>query len=372
MIQTMTTAGPPIARRDVIITLAMGALTLVLVGWLQETKAEVRLPADPVPAFAALVYVAPLLWRRRYPLLAAGGTLAGLALHLLVFGDMTRCGAAIPELFFEAFAIATLLEGRLAALGLGVLAVSSVVMISQDTTARWGGLSIVLPGIAIVAAIGRVVRSRSQLVERLGDRNAELREARETNAALEVATDRVRLSAELDDLLRFRLADLAQLAEAGGGGDAPGTLRRIETESRATLEQMREVVGILRGDEAPGTEPQPTLTHLDALLLRAKGEQAKLRVTGTPRVLPPGLELSAYRVVEHLLAAMEDAPGVEVVLDFGDAALEVTVTGPARRRSEAAFERARERVTLQRGTLSTSSEDGRTRARAAFPVLVPA
>jgi hypothetical protein len=43
-------------------------------------------------------------------------------------------------------------------------------------------------------------------------------------------------------------------------------------------------------------EPQPTLTHLEALLARAKGTDARLTVEGSPRVLPPGIELSAYVV----------------------------------------------------------------------------
>ena len=53
---------------------------------------------------------------------------------------------------------------------------------------------------------------------------------------------------------------------------ATATLVDIERESRRTLDEMRALVGVLRDDapEAP-TEPQPTLTHLDALLVRAKG-----------------------------------------------------------------------------------------------------
>ncbi len=373
MIQTMTRPGPPIARRDIIIALLFAIGSVAMAGWLQDgAKAGTLASPDAVAGFAALLYAVPVLWRRRYPLLAAAATLVGFAIHVVAFGSLTRCGVAIPELFVEAFTIAALLDGRTAALGLVLPLGSSVVMLSSDTSAGWGGLTVAVPGILAVAGIGRVVRSRSRLVEQLGQHNAELREAREANAKLEVATDRVRLSAELDELLRTRLAELARLADAGADADAPAALRRIETQSRATLDQMRTVVGVLRGDEAPGTEPQPTLTHLDALLLRAKGNDAQLHVTGNPRVLPAGLELSAYRVVEHLLAATEDAPGVEVGVDFGTEALEVTVSGPSRRRSEAAIERARERVSLQRGTLDASARDGRTSVHVAFPVLVPA
>jgi hypothetical protein len=214
------------------------------------------------------------------------------------------------------------------------------------------------------------------MVTRLRERNAELRAQRETNARLEVESDRVRLSGELDELLRTRLAELTQLAEAGARDEDAGlALARIEAESRATLEQMRSVVGLLRDGDVASTEPQPTLAHLEALLLHEKGTEAQLTVTGEPRVLPAGLELSAYRVVEHLLGATGDEPGVQVHVDFGADALEVTVVGPARnsrRRSEAAWDRARERLALHHGSLNSEVVGGRARATAALPVLVAA
>ena len=66
------------------------------------------------------------------------------------------------------------------------------------------------------------------------------------------------------------------------------------------------------------------------------------------------MELSAYRIVEQLLDALEDAPDVEVRVRFGDDALELAVSGPARRAPKAAIERARERVQLHHGTLEAT------------------
>ena len=185
----------------------------------------------------------------------------------------------------------------------------------------------------------------------------------------------MRLSAELDGLLRTRLSELTQLAEAGARDDAAGALATIEAESRATLDQMRTVVGLLRDGEAAGTEPQPTLAHLDALLLSEKGSDAHLTVAGEPRVLPVGLELSAYRVVEHLLGATSDDADVRVHVDFRPDALEMTVTGPAngsRRQAETALDRARERLALHHGSLRSETIAGHTRVTAALPVLATA
>jgi hypothetical protein len=91
-------------------------------------------------------------------------------------------------------------------------------------------------------------------------------------------------------------------------------------------------------------------------------------------VLPAGVELSAYRIVEHLLSALDDAPGVEVGVRFGEDALEIRVAGPAGRRGDvgAALGRARERAQLHRGTLDAHTRGGRAEAIALLPVAASA
>lgn len=377
MITFMHTGGPRIARRDVAITFLFAILGVIAIGWGQDGRHGGFAPADPLMGFLILLAVIPVLWRRQAPLIAAAGTLIGTAIHVAAYGTIGRCGLLLPLLFVEAFAVAAWLDRREAFLGLAIVLGAGVVCLSSDSSAGWSGLTISVPVTLAVWSIGRVVRSRAGMVARLRERNAELRDQRETNARLEVESDRVHLSAELDDLLRTRLSELTQLAEAGARDDedAGPALARIEIESRATLEQMRSVVGLLRDGDTAGTEPQPTLAHLDALLLNAKGIGAGLTVTGEPRVLPAGVELSAYRVVEHLLSATGDAPGVQVHVDFGAVALQMTVSGPARgsrRRTEAALDRARERLALHHGSLESEIAGGRTRATAALPVLVTA
>jgi hypothetical protein len=230
--------------------------------------------------------------------------------------------------------------------------------------------------VAVTWGVGRIARSRRQLAESLEARTGELREARDERARLEVATERARLSQELDELLQRRLAGLARLAGEGprGGSDgATAALVEIEQEGRRTLDEMRAVVGVLRHDELlPATAPQPTLTNLEALLVRAKGADARLSVEGSPLVLPPAVELSAYRIVEQLLDALDDAPGVRVKVRFADDALELEVSGPARRRAKASIERARERARVQRGTLEATVHGGRAEAVVSLPVLAGA
>ncbi len=371
----MFAPGPPVARRDILIAALFAAVAVPLIGFMQHTGYGGSPAHDTAAGLLILLAVIPMLWRRRLPLAAAAATLAGTAVHVAAFGTIGRCGLLLPLLFVEAFAVGAWLPRREALMGLAITLASGVICLSADSSAGWSGLTISAPVTVVVWYIGRVARQRAALAERLQERNAELREQRETNALLHVESERTRLSAELDQLLRTRLSELARLAEIGADGDeAAPTLARIEIESRATLEQMRAIVGVLR-DETASTEPQPTLAHLDALLLAEKGHGAHLTVSGEPRVLPAALELSAYRVVEHLLGATGDANDVRVHVNFGVHTLEFTVSAPvagSRRQTEAALDRARQRLALHHGRLSTETAAGCTKVTAALPVLSPA
>lgn len=391
MMETVTSGRERIGKRDVVIATVLSLLGLFLMydnvygdiaderGTNPDAQAVIHvgnlLPFElGIPLF--LLVTVPLLWRRAAPVAAAGASIGGLVLNdLLVGTEFLRCGVVLPTALFFAFTAGAQLEGResrivfACAMGLTVL----------DFSVEFGGLTtaVMATVTAAIFGIGRIVRSRGRMADELQSRTAELREARDERARLEVATDRARLSRELDELLQRRLGELAQMADEGNRpSDAAGakaTLVDIERASRRTLDEMRAVVGVLRSDSADApTAPQPTLTHLEALLVRAKGSDTRLTVEGSPRVLPVAVELSAYRIVEHLLEALEDAPDVEVRVGFGDDALELAVSGPARRRAKASIERARERARLERGTLESTVRGGRAEAVVSLPVLVVA
>ena len=384
MLASMTPTREGIARRDIVIAVLLSALGVLLM-YVNVADPPPR-PADEQAAvhvgdllpyaFALplfLLVTVPVLWRRVAPMFAIVAASAGLLVNIALVGtEVIRCGVVLPTAFLLAFAAGSYLEGREAkiagALTVGFMLVDGVVEFGADPF--W----LVFVAITVASwAIGRIARSRRQMAGELELRTSELREARDERARLEVAADRARLSGELDELLQRRLGDLARLAEGPPADDpaaATATLVDIERESRRTLEEMRELVGVLRHDETGvPTEPQPTLVHLEAMLVRAKGSDARLTVEGSPRVLPAGVELSAYRVVEHLLSALDDAPDVEVLVRFRDNALELEVSGPARRDAKAAIDRARERVRLQEGTLQARTRGRRAEALVTLPVL---
>jgi signal transduction histidine kinase len=326
--------------------------------------------------FTPVLVLVPLtlLWRRVSPIGALCGFTAAIGLSIALFGTYTRCGLAFPVEFFLLFAAGARLGWRAATVGWLIGLGAACLTLGWDASAPIDVagvyICVLLTGVWVIA---RLVHMRGRNVERLQEQTAELREARDERARMEVAMDRARLSADLDELLQRRLGELAKLAERGAGEQgaaATATLLDIEQGSRRTLEEMRAVVGVLRSAETDSVAPQPTLMHLEAMLLRAKGAEARLTVDGSPRALPAGVELSAYRIVEHLLDALDDAPDVTVKVGFGPDALDITVSGPAARRGVAttAIERARERVALHSGTLESAMRGGRAEAVARLPI----
>jgi hypothetical protein len=372
MFDSMTATGERVAKRDLLLAAVLSALGIVLmVKNVQDADVDASVLA--VPLF--LLVTAPLVWRRAAPIAALTATFGALLLHIALFGSVVRCGVMFPLVFLLVFAAGAVLDKRDALIGLAMGLIIVVTMVLADAAdGIVSGLPFFIAMTALIWGVGRLVRSRGHIAAELKERTGELRRARDERARLEVAGDRARLSGELDVLLHRRLGELARLADAGARPDDPAAATtaflEIEREGRRTLDEMRSVVGVLRDetDEAP-TDPQPTLTYLDALLVRAKGANAHLDVDGVPRVLPAGVELSAYRIVEHLLDALEDAPGVDVRVVFADDALQLVVSGPTRRRGAAAIERAKERAELHRGTLVASMRDGRTEAIASLPVF---
>jgi signal transduction histidine kinase len=363
-----------IGRFDIAAAILLSLLGLLLM-YGNVTDAEVDAAPLAIPFF--LLVTVPVLWRGADPMKALALVAVALLVHIVLFGSVVRCGVAFPVVGLLVFSAAAQFERRDALRGLAAGMAIITVMAAFDATG-FGVVVLLWPLTILAFGFGRLAQARSGMVRELRARTEELRAARDERARLEVATERARLSGDLDALLQRRLGELARMADTGAvtsadAGAAAVALAEIEDTSRRTLEEMREIVGVLRDDHAP-TAPQPTLTSLEALVVRAKGTDARLTVDGSPRALPAGVELSAYRVVEHLLGALDDAPGVEVAVRFGDDALEIKVAGPAGRRSElgAAVDRARERVALHRGTLEAHSRGGRAEAVAHLPVAARA
>ena len=328
--------------------------------------------AAMIPVFAAAA-VAVLWWRRSVIAVTVAATVI-MALHDVLFGWETRCGAGLPLAFVLAFLGALSYERGKAWIAAGLSVVLGFAVVAVDATTGPGVIGLVLPVILVIFGIGRAARHRVLLNRELKIRDAELRQLRDERASLAVSDDRAQLSQQLDGLLVERLARLSAAAESADGLDpaqARALLESIETGSRQTLDDMREIVGLLRGGDT-ALAPAPTVAHLDALLAQRRPERAHLTVAGSPRALPASVELTAYRIVEYLITALADHPDtpVAVALRFEDKALEIRVAGPVSKGAEVKelIARARERARLLGGTLDVKIARGQAGAVALLPV----
>jgi signal transduction histidine kinase len=234
--------------------------------------------------------------------------------------------------------------------------------------------------------VGRLVRSwRGQAME-LTRLAGELERQRAETARHAVAEERARIARDLHDVVGHHLSLLVlqagaeRLALGSDGAGSRDVLSAIEQTGRATLAELRRLVGVLREDtDAPALAPLPGVGQLPRLLeqVRTAGVRAELRVEGDPVALPPGLDVTAYRIVQEALTnVLRHASGateVTVLVRYGDRdlALEVADDG----RSSATGEDGhgligmRERVSLYSGELTAGPRDGGGYAiRASLPV----
>jgi signal transduction histidine kinase len=132
----------------------------------------------------------------------------------------------------------------------------------------------------------------------------------------------------------------AEAAEAMLDGDpqrARRPLEAVQETGRSALTELRRMLGVLRemADEGPALAPQPGLAGLDALVasVRDAGLPVEVRVEGDPRPLPPGIDLSAYRIVqEGLTNALKHAgpARAEVVVGYDEREVRLQVSDDGR------------------------------------------
>jgi len=152
--------------------------------------------------------------------------------------------------------------------------------------------------------------------------------------------ERVRIARELHDVVAHHISMIAVQAETARlttpGMPAAGAQRlsEIGDSARASLTEMRRLLGVLRDDTRTviaERHPQPGLQQLNELLDEARdasGTRTRLIVSGAPATLEPSVELAAYRIVQEALTnARRHAPGaaVDVELHYTDDALRLRI-----------------------------------------------
>ncbi|MFC9130452.1 sensor histidine kinase [Streptomyces sp. NPDC057099] len=230
-----------------------------------------------------------------------------------------------------------------------------------------------LMSVTVAALIGITVRTRRNYTEALEDRARRLETERDQQAQLATAAERARIAREMHDIIGHNLSVITGLADGGRYAAAKSperaaqALEAIATTSRQALTELRRLLDVLREEEKNKAEltPQPGLTDLDQLLdgVRSAGLPVHLTTHGTP-TLPPGRQLTVYRVIQEALTntLKHAGPGAtaEIALSYEEKAavtIDITDTGNGRRtdddppRDGRGLPGMRERTALYDGTL---------------------
>jgi signal transduction histidine kinase len=237
-----------------------------------------------------------------------------------------------------------------------------------------------LVAIGLAVAAGLWLRARADFIAGVRDRATRVERERELLAGQAVAAERVRIARELHDVVAHNVSLMVVQAQALAATDATTgeaerkeALGRVAGLGREALSEMHRMLGVLRLDtsEAAEREPQPGLGEVETLVARARqtGLEAELHREGHARELPPGVELSAYRIVQEALTNVirhAHASRVTVTLADTSAGLEVVVTddglGPPPGTNGAGEGHGlvgmRERVALFGGDLRTGAMPG--------------
>ena len=295
-------------------------------------------------AVATTLTPAPLALRRVYPV-----AVFWAALLIIMAASQDANFISFAALMLAAYSAIVHSRFRGAAVLSVLLAAVMVTAVYPDTSVPQSGRFTALLVLVPVVLVGSALR---QWRHQAGDSEERLRQAEAEHQAATLralAAERSRIASELHDVVTHNVsvmvvqAGAARRILAGSPDDARAALLAVEASGRTAMVELQHLLGLLSpiegmqqqtgsgdADTVP-LRPQPGLGRLQALVDRvaAAGLPVRLTVTGRPRALPPGLDLTAYRVVQEALTnAMKHAgpASADVILDYREEAVVIDVS----------------------------------------------
>ena len=348
-------------------------------------------PPGALTVVLLLLQSLPLAVRRRYPLAVVLVVLAATMVHIAIVPEGGELRSGLGPLV-ALYTAGERIERRLS---IGIL-VAIMVIVALQLLAR-EGLTTVLQGLiqtelifGVAWLLGIASRMRGIYTRTLEEQTRLLAREREERALRAVMEERERIARELHDAVTHHVSVI--VIQAGGAlraldrrpDEARSALEAIDTTARQALTDMRRMLGILGDTDgaSESAEPMPGLDRLGDLIeqVRSAGLAVELSVQGQRRRLDPGLELSAYRIIqEGLTNSLKHAGGgrARVSIHYGPDALELTIddergSAPSEPMEPAHLGRGlvgmRERVAMFRGTFDARPTDTGFRVTAALPL----
>lgn len=374
---------PRFARIDVGVAAAVAGVALA------EVTANAAVAPKPAAAACELAMAIALLWRRRRPLAVVAVVAVLQVIEAAAGVPLQQPVVPLLASVIAVYALMTLAPAWQAASGAALmLAAVGIETIVQDK--GFGNFAFALIFLVGATIVGRTVHSRTQHAAELTDRAESLEKQQSLVAQLAVQEERTRIARELHDVIAHTVSVMvvqAGAAEQMVGRDpdrALAAMQAVQTTGREALGEMARLLGMLREDGAEiGLTPAPGLADLPTLVdgARRSGIDVHLQLDGYPRQLPPGPELSIYRIVQEALTNIRKHAGrsrAAVRVTCSDTAIvaEIHNDGATEPSADAAVPGAghgligmRERVALYGGTLVAGpSTSGGFQVRANIPI----
>jgi signal transduction histidine kinase len=338
-------------------------------------------------AVLTLAATAPIAWRRRAPL-----TVLGVVLVAQMIGEaFNYVGPGWSGVLIAAYTVGSERSEarvwRLAALLIPlVLAFVTWGVVRGD--APWQALISAPLMLGGAMVLGDNMRRRREHVAELAERAERAERERELVTHQRVHEERTRIARELHDVVAHSVSlmviqtSAARRQLALDPVRADEALATVETTGRTAMTEMRRILGVLRDEEPrPELAPQPSLSVIDDLIAASSDLPVAMHAAGDLAGLPPGVELSAYRIVQESLTNVRRHAGVvqrvEVSVARLDDALVVEVNDDGRGASASATAHdagfgilgMKERVAAYDGELLVGPRvGGGWRVKAVFPV----
>jgi signal transduction histidine kinase len=335
----------------------------------------------PVAAHAGflLLVTVPLCWRFRAPATVAVAVTVVASVWVLVMFSAKAQPPIEPwlALLVSVFALASRVDGRRLQVAASI---ASGLFLAGEVRGELAGQGTgnVLPAVVfyvLIFVLGRVVHAHRRDASGQQDRAERLEREQEALAARAVAAERSRIARELHDVIAHSLSVIVVQAAAerrvlGPGRDSTAeTLDSIEQAGRQAMTELRRLLGLLRkSDGELSLAPQPGLGELADLVaeVREAGVEVDVRTDGDLAVLPRGLDLTAYRIIQECLTNVlkhAAAHRVEISLRCPGRCLDIDVTDDgtsARAPSPGGFGLLgmRERVSVYGGTVQAGHREG--------------
>ena len=320
---------------DVVMAVALTTLAIIGMG-------VNHIEINPISVTLLILQTSPIAWRRRNPMRVLWVTGTAITVYSLLGYHDSSAGSGVFVAFYTVAANEPRRRATIAAvITAGGIFTSFAAYAAIDSMTGWtANLTVTYLSFGLAWLIGDNLRVRRAYTRQLEGRAVELVHEREERAALAVADERARIARELHDVVAHHVSVMVvQSAGARRVLDVDPALARqaleaVEAAGRTALAEMRRMLEVLRTDDS-GVGPQPGLGELDRLIsqVREAGLPVELKMEGTVRELPVGMDLAAYRIVQEALTNAVKHAGkatAQVAVRFAPETLEIEIVDDGR------------------------------------------